>query len=198
VTGVSSPYGLSINGNDLYITNYNGTEISKIDITAPLPTPTVVVTGLSGPYGLSLNGNELYIAEFAGGKISKVDITVPTPTTPINVVTGLNQPIELLFVGNTIYFTEFSGSKISKIDNLLSSNDVDKVSFVKIYPNPSSDFIQVSGIIEEEKYKIFDIIGKEISNGIISNNKAVNIQNLTKGIYLLKFDNGNTIKFIKK
>ncbi|QRM89432.1 T9SS type A sorting domain-containing protein [Lacinutrix sp. WUR7] len=31
-----------------------------------------------------------------------------------------------------------------------------------------------------------------------TNNKKIDIQNLTNGIYFLKFENGNTLKFIKQ
>ncbi len=69
---------------------------------------------------------------------------------------------------------------------------------VKIFPNPSTDFIEISGLDKTTNYKLHDILGKEIKKGIISNNEIINIQNLTNGMYFLKFGNGNTIKFIKE
>lgn len=59
---------------------------------------------------------------------------------------------------------------------------------------------RVIGKIEKQEYysiKEYYIIGSEISRGTISNNEKVNIQNLTNGLYFLKFESGNTIKFIK-
>ncbi|SIT10674.1 Por secretion system C-terminal sorting domain-containing protein, partial [Chryseobacterium piscicola] len=38
----------------------------------------------------------------------------------------------------------------------------------------------------------------EISKGTISDKKSIEIQNLKNGVYILKFADGNTLKFIKK
>ncbi len=45
VTGLDNPLTLTLNGNDLYITESGSGKISKIDITDPTPTPTDVITG---------------------------------------------------------------------------------------------------------------------------------------------------------
>lgn len=81
----------------------------------------------------------------------------------------------------------------------LSTNDI---AFIKndytLFPNPSSEFIQLTGLTVKENYKIYNILGSEIKNGTISNNEQINIRNFTNGLYFLKFDNGNSIKFIKQ
>jgi chitinase len=68
---------------------------------------------------------------------------------------------------------------------------------IKIYPIPSNDFIQISGLDTTEKIKIYNALGIEVLKNSISN-KKINIQGLTKGIYFLKFKNGHSIKFIKE
>jgi len=82
--------------------------------------------------------------------------------------------------------------------NTLSLDEFELSNHVKIYPNPSSDFIQISGLIKAVEYKLYDMTGKKISNGITSNNKNIDIQNLTEGLYFLKFENEPIMKFIKK
>lgn len=84
------------------------------------------------------------------------------------------------------------------ISAALSVNDFTANNVIKIYPNPSNDFIKISGLKKSEKYIIYNLLGNAISNGIISNNEKVNIQNMSDGMYFFKFENGNTIKFIKK
>ena len=69
---------------------------------------------------------------------------------------------------------------------------------INIFPNPSSSTITVSGIIKEENYRIYNVLGAEITRGVISDNETISIQNLSNGLYLIEFDNGNPIKFIKK
>jgi hypothetical protein len=35
-------------------------------------------------------------------------------------------------------------------------------------------------------------------SSVVSNKEYINIENLTNGLYFLKFENGNTLKFIKE
>lgn len=67
-----------------------------------------------------------------------------------------------------------------------------------IYPNPSKNFIQVSGLKKNEQYSIFNMTGTQIKNGIVTDNDKIDISNWSNGLYLLKFKNGKTLKFIKE
>jgi len=197
IDGLNLPNGMVLNGDDLYITEFNGNKISKIDITQTNPTAIDVVDGLNKPVALALNNNDLYIAEFLGNKISKIDITEATPNI-VDIVTGLNEPIDLIFYGNDLFISERGGNKISKLENIiLSTNEFLSNSKATLYPNPSNTYIQVSGLIKTENYKIYNAIGTEVLIGTTSNNEKINIENLANGLYLLAFENRNTFKFIK-
>jgi hypothetical protein len=82
--------------------------------------------------------------------------------------------------------------------NTLSTIEYQIENSIKFYPNPSKDFIQISGLIKTESYKLFNTLGSELSKGNISDNEKIDIRNLKDGLYFLKFENGNTIKFIKE
>lgn len=69
---------------------------------------------------------------------------------------------------------------------------------LKLYPNPASDFITVFGLRGESAYKVSNLLGKIVYEGVTSNDKQVNVKHLPVGVYLLKFENGNSIKFIKE
>ncbi|QCE40030.1 T9SS type A sorting domain-containing protein [Psychroserpens sp. NJDZ02] len=69
---------------------------------------------------------------------------------------------------------------------------------INIYPNPSQNQIKISGINTLEPYTIYNAIGKEISKGKVSKNEEIDIKAFSKGLYFLKLDNGNTLKFIKE
>ncbi len=109
-SGLTSSYGLVLNGNDLYIADYFGKKVSKIDITETLPiTPTTVVnTGLGSnePYGILLNGNDLYISQPIASKIAKFNLSTlstnsysiknsiksfPNPSTGLIQISGLSK-----------------------------------------------------------------------------------------------------------
>ena len=57
---------------------------------------------------------------------------------------------------------------------------------VSLYPNPSSDFINVKNIVGD--YSIINMIGNTISKGTLSNNK-IDISNFSDGVYIIKIRN---------
>lgn len=69
---------------------------------------------------------------------------------------------------------------------------------VNLYPNPAKNFVQINGLKANETYTIYNTIGAVVKSGTVSNNQEIAINNLTSGLYFLKFKNGKTIKFIKK
>jgi hypothetical protein len=69
---------------------------------------------------------------------------------------------------------------------------------IEIYPNPSSDFIQISNLNSNEKYAIYNSVGQKVRSGIVSKNDKIDIQNLTNGFYYIKLENGYFIKFLKE
>ena len=78
-------------------------------------------------------------------------------------------------------------------DNEISNN------LISIFPNPANSTINVSGLTTKHNYTIYNILGAKISTGEISNtNNRININDFANGIYLLKFNNGNTLKFVKE
>lgn len=83
-------------------------------------------------------------------------------------------------------------------DQTLSLDEVALGQSIKIFPNPSADHIQVTGLKAEEAYQIFNLLGAEVKKGYVSNIKKINIQSLEKGMYVLKLKQGHMIKFIKK
>lgn len=64
-------------------------------------------------------------------------------------------------------------------------------------PNPSNNFIKISGLTKSEKYTIYNSLGAKMISGEVLNNQNINILSLTNGLYLIRFENGLTKKFIK-
>ncbi|WP_430410534.1 T9SS type A sorting domain-containing protein [Kordia sp.] len=85
------------------------------------------------------------------------------------------------------------------IDNsTLSINDINTNEIeLYVYPNPATNSIQFTSLKQEENYTIFDISGRKIRAGIVSENKAINIQQLRKGIYFVQLKK-QVLQFIKK
>ncbi len=76
----------------------------------------------------------------------------------------------------------------------LGTNDF-SVNKFNIYPNPTSNIINIFGETEIELLQIFDVSGKQLIAKKESN--SVDVSKLPKGIYFLKINNKETVKFIK-
>ena len=79
-------------------------------------------------------------------------------------------------------------------DEFLSiySNETTKIT---VYPNPSTDYINIDSDQEIWKLQIIKMNGEKIN--ILPFSKNINISFLSKGIYVLSFNN-YFIKFVKK
>jgi hypothetical protein len=69
---------------------------------------------------------------------------------------------------------------------------------LSVFPNPSTSFIKTTGLNQPMNYEIYDLIGSRVLEGIISDNNEISVQHFKKGIYFLKIENNQTIRFIKK
>lgn len=69
---------------------------------------------------------------------------------------------------------------------------------LKIYPNPTSDFVEISNVKDLKIVRIFDLTGKLV---LQSANSKIDVRQLPKGQYILNVHAGEQIssqKFIKK
>ncbi len=87
-----------------------------------------------------------------------------------------------------------------KATDVLSTNK-NNIETVKVYPNPSQDFIKISNV-ENVDIMITDVTGKTVLNiKNVSEATDINISGLNSGIYFVNVNNdevNQTIKFIKK
>jgi cephalosporin-C deacetylase-like acetyl esterase len=82
--------------------------------------------------------------------------------------------------------------------NTLSVSNMTLSTKNEVYPNPSSEFISVSELNTSKNYKIYNVLGHEISQGSINKNEKINIQNFANGLYFIHFEDGIIKKFMKK
>lgn len=122
VTNISGIKDLEFNGNDLYIAQFNGGTIKKVDVSSSNPILIDVLSGLGAPACLQFYNNYLYIGEAYGYKISRINLSVTNPTKE-EVVPYANSPWKMKVYGNELYVAETYGNKISKL-NLLDTNPV--------------------------------------------------------------------------
>jgi len=72
---------------------------------------------------------------------------------------------------------------------------------LKLYPNPVTSVlnVQVDYNLINQPYSIVDGLGRVVLNGnLIEVDTAINVEQLSKGIYYLKLSDSNASKFIKE
>ena len=69
---------------------------------------------------------------------------------------------------------------------------------IRVFPNPVTNIINISGLDTIRDYTIYTVLGKEVKKGKVSQYEKIEVSDLEKGLYLLKLSNGKTMKFIKK
>ena len=200
INGFQTPYALELVGNVLYVANWIGNKVAKIDLTNPNPIAVDVITNLSLPVGLKHRRNEMYIAEagqrIGEDRISKIDISISNPVRE-DVATGLYNPTQGLEIYNDVLYIA-EDFKISKVElPALSVNNPDLEKIVA-YPNPTSDFIQISGLRNLVDYAIYSISGGILRTGVVEKNQKIDVQNLVDGTYFLILDSTEVIKFVKE
>ncbi|MCP4520912.1 MAG: T9SS type A sorting domain-containing protein [Cytophagales bacterium] len=177
------------------ITRRSGGEIFNI-------VSETVVTGGSSPAG-----TEWAIGTIADGVENLIfDDFRTTTKKPKNVVSLGNMVLHL--IEDDIYidikFTSWSsglaGGFSYERSTPVVTNTIEtaQIETTTVFPNPATNSIQVEGANSTESYNILDVLGNEVSNGILAENKQIDIQNLITGIYFLKLENGNIVKFIKE
>ncbi len=84
--------------------------------------------------------------------------------------------------------------QISSIEKFVSDN-----SFVKVYPSPTKDYLNVEiSSIENGHYDIVSMVGETLqSGGVYLGHQIINVTKLSPGIYFFRVEN-ETFKFIKK
>ena len=100
---------------------------------------------------------------------------------------------------------EILNPNINETLNVVEGNFLDVADYSLgsklIYPNPTTDFIQISDVnLNNATTLIFDINGKRVRNYAIQNNR-INVTKLASGTYFLNIQEGNNLfknKFIKK
>lgn len=97
----------------------------------------------------------------------------------------------------TSNWVDGSSSIIENCSTLGLEDIKNKDSKYVLFQNPTSNFLQILGLAKRENYIIFNSLGKEIFRGSIYDNEKINIEGISNGLYILKLENGNNLKFIK-
>ena len=103
-----------------------------------------------------------------------------------------------VMINKTDFSSDFDSYSFT-LGTLLSTSENLKM-VAEVYPNPATDFLNVTKVSSKAKYAIYSVDGKLVSKGNLTDNKVA-VSKLEKGVYVITIeDNGKTAqsKFIKK
>jgi len=142
----------------------------------------------------------------AGTNISgSFDLTIPEGTTPTMDLTGnLNYKMKIeLKDSNFVYLDgDFPSTEINLAETL-SNTEFDAEEPFTIYPNPSTEFVEINGLdnLSTSKITIFNTLGQKVFQNENLQSNRVNVSDLNSGIYFMSIQSQSgtqTLKFIKK
>lgn len=163
---------------------------------------------------------ELYTVE-VGDTVEFVNMNVSAQWNVYvdSVGVGGYNPTPSISVGQTIYTYTFQSSDLGTMDILVSTGmagltnrhidftvvntsttgvkDLSDVAF-SVFPNPTSDFLNISTSDNIESVKVFDMNGRLIlSNTYNTSNVKLDVMSLTNGHYTVLVNDVKPIKFVK-
>ena len=212
-----STRGEIINGKLYTIGGYNGSVSNKIDVYNI--ATNIWENQFTMPFSVSANaltieGNKIFILGdyIELDRIAYFDIQDETFTIIENNMIGrrhfdaeiINQ--ELYIIGGNQTSSSSDGGWLNSIQKadisqLLSISENEQISNLIVYPNPTSDYININNLSGFKDYVIYDSSSKLLKSGKQIENRKISIKNLIKGTYFisLKFENfSKTFKIIKE
>ncbi|AOW21100.1 T9SS type A sorting domain-containing protein [Urechidicola croceus] len=194
-----------------FIRMFDGYEQYQV-LTAPTECGQEIIDDLAVSDGTRVNRNYgiTWVAASSEWVLhSSNPATLASGVTPANIVyrssdtNGVSPPnsgwVSSGYCINTSSTLSFYETTIDNCPALGIDQELIKESKISIYPNPSSDYIEISNLSENVKCTISNITGQIVKNTkVSSSNNRINISDLAKGFYFVDLEGKKTIKLVKK
>lgn len=208
--------------------SFNGMAQS-VTITSVISNPIEVGTTLKVDYkytvasdsyifcGINLLDDWTYISYVGGEGLNPAvagtdvtgsfNITIPNGTTPTANLTGLKNYKIAIELKSLPSYTWLTGDyPATQLNFTTSSMGIDKKNLINglsVYPNPVTDVLKIANAnnLVKASFSIVDILGKTVIRSKVLNNDAIDVSNLSSGIYILSVssdEGAKQFKFQKK
>lgn len=182
----------ALKGDELYFGYSN--KVSKINITDANPVVEEVITGFeSNIYSLAFFGDTLIVGMALNYKLVTIDMNDSVLIAEDFIDNMSGQPMNLLVHNNELFIAGGQGDKVFKVEDLGTLLGIKKQNpflTLRMYPNPTSDFIQISGLNERIQYEIYNTNGAKVFEGTLEPKSQIDISRLSSGMYNLKLMDG--------
>ena len=109
-----------------------------------------------------------------------------------------NYPGGNTFSGDTAFLETDYIFEVGIEEGVLSTDEFNRNQNVNLFPNPSSNFVEITNIQEAQNYSIINSLGQRVLEGTVTSDNKTDIRSLNNGVYYLKLDSGKTLSFIKE
>ena len=79
-----------------------------------------------------------------------------------------------------------------------TSIDENGLGAVSLYPNPAKDIIRIEGLKVEQEISIYNAMGMKVKTTTLQGKSEIYVNELPAGLYLVRIDERQTLKFIKR
>lgn len=120
-----------------------------------------------------------------GNSEARLFVNDTDPNSTDTGMMGINARSEFFTITTAGSVDEFGG-------NILNISEVDEVTKLTVYPNPTSDEVNIKSSRSIDRIEVYDILGKQVK-AVKSANK-INVSDLNSGIYLFKIWIGEQVQ----
>jgi len=181
-------------------------DVSFVTADFSITAAELTITGLTGNnkvYDGTTNATTIGIPVLSGA-VSGDDVVLEgTPVFTFESA-DLGTDIQIITTGFIITGTDSGNYTLAQptlFANILTTLGVENIAdeklSLKLYPNPSTNYIRVQGLSDKANYIIYNLLGKEVGKGNVKNEEGIKIQDLNNGTYFIRIENAKAIKFIK-
>lgn len=187
LTGYKPNY-FNLQGDNLYFTSNTTNKLYKINLVNN--DFNVILENLNYVSGIVIENNICYFCESQANKISYYDLNSNQFLNQVNLTSG-SWPNGITIYNNTIYFIATVAGQVSSIPLSTLGITTNHTISYSIYPNPTTDLLNISTDEILDEYQVFDITGKEVLKEKFETNR-INVTHLQNGVYILKIKNSIT------
>ena len=171
---------------------------------------------LDNPRSIVVTGNATYTASFAQTPVPSYTITVQYDENQ-GYVLGAGDYVAgstatLVAIPNDgYYFVKWGDGTTDNRKEILVDRDITIAAFfngtsvdengmanVVLYPNPANDMLRIEGLEGTCEVKIYNAYGLLVKTANADGDTEIDINDLVSGIYLIQFDGGHSMKFVKR
>lgn len=198
LVGLNTPNSLVVNGDYLYFSERGAGTISRVLVSGKdAGEIEIILEGLDEPVGVAVRNDVLYYTEKGNYYVSKVDID-PRLRRPQVVTEVFDKGARLEIFKDDLYISERYSGDILRYSLLeLGIDEHSSLSELRVYPNPTSRFIQVDDFGMNADIEILDINGLSVYKDEIKKGEKIDIEYLNEGIYFLRLNEVETIRIQK-